>query len=104
MMGSRSRGVKICRGALALLLLLGLAGTALAQGGAGYTIDRWTVDGGGGRLGGTGGGYALQGTVGQAEPGPALTGGGYTLVGGYWASAASGGPGGRVYLPLVLRD
>jgi hypothetical protein len=46
----------------------------------------------------TGGSYALGGTVGQADA-EALSGGGYTLTGGFW----SGITGSRTYLPLVVR-
>jgi hypothetical protein len=46
----------------------------------------------------TGGSYLLGGTVGHADAG-ALSGGSYTLTGGFW-SAASGS---RTYLPLVIR-
>jgi hypothetical protein len=91
--------------ALVLALALGLlsAGGALAQTGNGYDLTWWTVDGGGGTA--NGGGYTLTSSVGQPEPGPALTGGGYTLYSGFWpaGSAASGG-GYRINLPLLMRN
>lgn len=46
-----------------------------------FSITWFTFDGGGGTS--TGGGYALSGTVGQPEAGPA-NGGGYSLLGGFW--------------------
>jgi hypothetical protein len=51
------------------------------------------------------GGMTLAGTAGQPEPGPALSGGGYTLYSGFWPAegAAPSGGGSKVYLPLVLR-
>ena len=63
---------------------------------------KWhTVDGGGGTLVGAGG-FSLSGTTGQPDAG-LLTGGGYSLAGGFWG-------GGRLsveyelYLPLILRQ
>jgi hypothetical protein len=47
-----------------------------------------------------GGGYTLGGTAGQPDAG-LLTGGGYTLAGGFWTGSLFGS---RVYLPLVLRN
>jgi hypothetical protein len=66
----------------------------------GYTLDWWTVDGGG-RTGGDGTGYDLQGTVGQPDA-AVWQGGDYTLAGGFWGGGARRAPL-RVYLPLVLR-
>ncbi len=71
-----------------------------AQTGGGYDLTWWTVDGGGGTLQGEG--YTLMGTVGQPDPAPALTGGAYRLVGGFWPGATSRRA--FVYLPLVLRQ
>lgn len=47
----------------------------------------------------TSGDYQLGSTVGQPDAG-VLSGGGYTLVGGFWGGAAIQY---RIYLPLVLR-
>jgi len=93
--------------AAACLLLLLAAVPTLAQSGGGYQVARsgydltWsTVDGGGGTFS-TGEGYSLGGTAGQPDAG-LLSGGAYTLAGGFW-------PGGevamyRIYLPLVMRN
>jgi hypothetical protein len=54
-------------------------GDLLAQG---YSINWWTLDGGGGTS--TGGSYSLGGTIGQPDAG-VMTGGQYTLTGGFWA-------------------
>ncbi len=81
-----------------LLLLMLLPAVALAQSGGGYDLTWSTVDGGG-YTWSEGGGYALGGTVGQMDAG-VLTGGGYTLAGGFWGGIAPY----RIYLPLVLRD
>jgi hypothetical protein len=62
----------------------------------GYSIDWWTVDGGGATL--DGGTYTLMGTAGQPDAGPGLSGGAYALVGGFWGGAPRYG----VYLPLIL--
>jgi hypothetical protein len=69
-------------GLSALTLLLGLVG-ARAQD---YSIDWWTIDGGGGAS--TGGVYAITATVGQPDPGT-LNGGNYALVGGFWSIVAA---------------
>lgn len=65
--------------ALAMLLLLTLSsGSALAQGG--ITLERMTLDGGGGDV--SGGNFLVTGTVGQADSGE-LEGGNFVLVGGF---------------------
>ena len=80
-----------------LVLLVGVP--VLAQSGGGYDLTWSTIDGGG-AMESTGGGYALGGTVGQPDAG-VLSGGGYTLVGGFWSGAAAGT---LIFLPLVLRS
>jgi hypothetical protein len=55
---------------------------ALAQ----YTLDWWTIDGGGGAS--TGGVYTVEGTVGQPEAGQ-LSGGAFALTGGFWSLLAA---------------
>ena len=49
-----------------------------------YSIDWYTIDGGGGTS--SGGPYTLSGTIGQPDAGT-LTGGSYTLIGGFWGGA-----------------
>ncbi len=85
-----------------LLILLLLSGVALAQSGGGYDLTWSTVDGGGYTFS-TGGGYALGGTVGQADAGT-LSGGGYTLSGGFWGGASGTVVGYSIYLPLALKN
>jgi hypothetical protein len=71
-----------------------LLGTALPASllAAGYALDWWTVDGGGSMFG-TGAPFELSGTLGQPDAGAvALTGGGFELVGGFWAGAAASSP------------
>ena len=97
--GGMMRHVTLALLTLVLALLLA-ASAALAQTGAEdeYSLNWYTVDGGGGFS--SGGEYALRGTVAQPDAG-ALAGGDYALGGGFW-------PGGRVdysvYLPIVLRE
>ncbi len=83
------------------LLALILAGSvvvvnaeALANG---FSIPWWTVDSGGGAS--QGGSYALKGTIGQPDAGN-LSGGGYTLTGGFWSITKRET---RLYLPVVTR-
>ena len=64
---------------LSALSLLATSNRALAQS---YSIDWFTIDGGGGTS--TGGVYSVTGTIGQPDAG-AMTGGNYTLDGGFWA-------------------
>lgn len=63
------------------LLLVALAARAFAQS---YSVDWFTIDGGGGTS--TGGVYAVSGTIGQPDAG-AASGGSYSLVGGFWGAA-----------------
>ena len=64
-----------------MALLFGLAlsvGPACAQN---YSIDWFTINGGGGTS--TGGVYSISGTIGQPDAGT-IRGGGYSLTGGFW--------------------
>jgi len=83
---------------LAVLFSL-LAGAARAQSGGGYDLTWSTIDGGG-YTWSEGGGYSLGGTVGQPDAG-VLSGGGYTLLGGFWGGGTAQY---GIYLPLVLRN
>jgi hypothetical protein len=63
-----------------------------------YSIDWFTIDGGGGTS--SGAVYSISGTVGQADAGT-MSGGSYSLAGGFWgiisAIQTSGAP------PLTIR-
>lgn len=48
-----------------------------------YSIDWYKVSGGGGTS--TGSVYAVSGTIGQHDASGPMTGGGYSLTGGFWA-------------------
>jgi len=51
-----------------------------------YSIDWYTIDGGGGTS--TGGVYTVSGTIGQPDAG-SMSGGNYTLTGGFWSVVAA---------------
>ncbi len=68
------------RAGVSLLCLLLLSLSAHAQT---YSIDWFTIDGGGGTS--TGGVYAVSGTIGQPDAGTPLTNGQYSVTGGFWA-------------------
>jgi hypothetical protein len=55
-----------------------------------YAISWSTIDGGGGTS--AGGGYTLSGTIGQPDASGPLSGGVYTLTGGFWAGIESASP------------
>jgi hypothetical protein len=80
------------------LLLLSIAFTVYAEV-PDFDINWWSVDGGGDRS--QHGNYTINGTIGQSDAG-AMSGGGYTLHGGFW-------PGGTlveqvaIYMPLLMR-
>ena len=60
------------------IVALGLCICGSAQN---YSIDWFTIDGGGGRS--TGGVYSVSGTIGQPDAGK-MSGGNYTIEGGFW--------------------
>src|SRR2546423_10495314 len=78
---------------LLALLVVGLAINARAA--ASYSIDWFTVDGGGGTS--TGGSYSLSGTIGQPDAGR-LSGGSYVVNGGV-LGGRRGRPGAPPCLP-----
>jgi len=75
---------------LAAAALFGLASTALGaamlSGGGQYDLSWHTIDGGGGYA--AGGSFELEGTIGQHDAGPVMSGGAFALAGGFWG----GGP------------
>ena len=77
-----------------LLQLMAIAAVALlsmmcanAQSGGGYDLTWWTIDSGGVTFA-TGGSFDLGGTVGQPDASNALTGGAFSLTGGFWFTPA----------------
>lgn len=72
-----------------LLAGFALCGTITLR--AQYAIDWYTIDGGGGTS--TGGVYSISGTIGQPDAGTVMTGGDYSLTGGFWSAVAVQTPG-----------
>jgi hypothetical protein len=67
----------------AMLLLLGIHISSAQS----YSIDWYTIDGGGGTS--TGGVFSISGTVGQPDAGTTMTNGQYAITGGFWALPAA---------------
>ena len=67
-------------------ITLALAMMALGACAQNYTVDWFTIDGGGGTS--TGGVYSVTGTIGQPDTGH-MSGGNYTLDGGFWGVIAA---------------
>src|SRR6267142_4841465 len=90
--GKHVRGAFLC-----LCLLLGISAF-----GQNYSIDWFTIDGGGGTS--TGGVYSVSGTIGQPDAGH-MSGGNFTIDGGFWGIIAAvqspGSPLLRVLRPLT---
>jgi len=68
------------------LIFLTLCAGPLPAPAQSYTIDWSTIDGGGGTS--TNGQYSLTGTIGQPDAGT-MSGGGFTLHGGFWGVVAA---------------
>ena len=68
------------------LLALGLALFGLRAAAQSYSIDWYKLAGGGGTS--TNGQYSLSGTIGQHDAGTTMSGGTYSLAGGFWALAS----------------
>ncbi len=88
---------------MVLLVIVG-AGTAVSANinGAGYTINK-SVIAGGGHQNSTAGGYSLSGTVGQtAVSTTSIQSGNYQLHSGFWAHNGTN-PNHYIYLPMIVR-
>ncbi len=77
-------------------ILLWLAAAAV-QGQTNYTIEWSTIDGGGGTS--TGGVYSVSSTIGQPDAGK-MSGGSYTVEGGFWGIIAAVQPLGAPLLSI----
>jgi hypothetical protein len=75
--------------ALFLAWLTAWAWTSSAQ--TQYSLDWYKIAGGGG--GSTGGVYSVSGTIGQPDASGAMSGGPYSVTGGFWALYAVQTPG-----------
>jgi hypothetical protein len=84
---------KAALGLTLFLWMLGLAGASAQN----YTLDWWTVGGGGTSTGGV---YAVSGTIGLPAAGT-LSGGNYTLQGGFWGFIAAVQSPGAPYLSVT---
>ncbi len=87
---------------LVVCLLVALTSLGLAQAGGqpqavDYAIDSWTVGAGGESAGGL---FSLSGTANQ-QSAVALTGGGFTVDGGFWTRAAETLY--KLFLPVLTR-
>ena len=71
------------RGVVLSIVALAASSPAFAQ----YAVPWHTADGGG-ATSSTGGTYGLGATVGQPDAGGPLTGGSYSVAGGFWPGAA----------------
>ena len=74
-------------GTFIVLLIVSLGGAVADD----FAIDWYTVDGGG-ETASEGGGYSLEGTIGQPDASVSLTGGRYELAGGFWPAITDGCP------------
>jgi hypothetical protein len=68
-------------------MLLSFALLALSASAQSYSINWYKIAGGGGTS--TGGTYTVNGTIGQPDASGALTGGNYSLTGGFWATLSA---------------
>lgn len=83
---------------LVVMLTIGGAAYAFAND---FNVVWWTVDGGGGTS--RGGDYEISGTIGQPDVSELMSGGDYTVVGGFWDGALAPPSLNLVYFPLVVR-
>jgi hypothetical protein len=68
---------------IVIFIVLLLAGSRSALRAQSYSIDWYKISGGGGTS--TGGVYAVSGTIGQHDAGGPMSGGNYSVTGGFWA-------------------
>jgi hypothetical protein len=76
---------------LVFCIILLLSSFGLRALGQQYSVGWYKIAGGGGT--GTGGIYAVSGTIGQSDAGATLTGGNYSVTGGFWSLYAVQTPG-----------
>ncbi len=85
---------------LVLLGALSLVSVSALAAPLGYSLDWWTIDGGGGAS--QGGSYALNSTIGQPDAG-ILQGGSFSLQGGFWPVSSTEDMPHLIWLPLVVQ-
>jgi hypothetical protein len=76
--------------ALRILVAAGALSAGAATASAQLAINWYTIDGGGGTS--SGGTFVVSGTIGQPDAGAAMTGGIFTVTGGFWAGIGSPAP------------
>jgi hypothetical protein len=81
------KGIDMKTGFKIVLMTLALTAIVSRAQAQTYSIDWYTIDGGGGTS--TGGVYAVSGTIGQPDAGGPMTGGNYSLTGGFWSLIAA---------------
>ena len=84
---------------LASATVLTLVMMALAAGAQNYSVDWYSIDGGGGTS--TGGVFSVTGTIGQPDAGH-MSGGNYSLDGGFWGIIAAVQTPGAPFLSVSL--
>ncbi len=95
----KQKRILILLSILVLLIALAESNTIIsAQSGGVYDLTWNTIDGGG-TMSASGGTYTLSGTIGQSEAGT-MSGGPYTLNGGFWGMVESLF---KLFLPLLRR-
>jgi hypothetical protein len=77
--------IPACSGAIVPLMGLLLTLTASRLHGQ-FAVDWHQIAGGGGAS--SNGGFQISGTIGQPDAGPAMSGGSYSITGGFWALSA----------------
>jgi hypothetical protein len=70
-----------------LALLAIVLGSGLCANAQNYSIYWFKISGGGGTS--TGGVYSVSGTIGQPDAGASMSGGNYSLIGGFWSLVAA---------------
>ncbi len=88
---------------LTILLLIVLFSSSVALAEGGFGLNWWTVDGGGSQSNHAG--FILIGTIGQPDAGVLMSGGNYTLAGGFWGAGGLSGNGEEsfIYLPIIFK-
>ena len=84
-----------------ILIVLTLASGVVFAATNDFSINWWTVDSGGGTS--QGGDFSVSGSVGQPDAGEPMSGGSFTVVGGYWEGAVAPTLLEEIFMPLIIR-
>src|SRR5580704_7953423 len=85
--------IALRRAALLACFILPPSSFCLRALGQSYSISWYKVSGGGGSSASTNGQYSVSGTIGQQDASGAMTGGSFSLTGGFWSIYALQTPG-----------